>query len=237
MRFFNARSMLVIALWPMLASAECLKDLRPLLDQARDYFRREQFFLATQPLILTSRLACDGPTRDEARLRLAQSLFSLGETGEGLLALEQIPDSSPSKTKARVVAAWYQRNLVPTLPAADQKRFDDLDEKIKALPKVKTPWVAGTLSALVPGAGQVYNGNYQSAAFSFVLNALFLASTVEFSREGLEAPALASGMVFSVTYLGNIIGSVQASRALNENAARAESQNHKTQIFPELSFF
>jgi hypothetical protein len=46
--------------------------------------------------------------------------------------------------------------------------------------------------------------------------------------------AITSGMVFSVVYLGNIIGSVRSAQALN-SAARAPSEEKlKRDLFPEL---
>jgi len=51
-------------------------------------------------------------------------------------------------------------------------------DQFEALPR-KSAALAGTLSALLPGAGQAYTGRYRQAAVSFLLNAAFLLGAVE----------------------------------------------------------
>lgn len=98
----------------------------------------------------------------------------------------------------------------------------------------KNPALAGVASALVPGLGQIYNGLYQSAAISFVFNSLFLWSTVELHEKDFRAPAIASGVIFSIFYTGNIINSVTSARKINQvNSQEVKNKIHR-HLFPEL---
>jgi hypothetical protein len=218
------------------AMAECFRDLDPVFEQGRDYFGRGQYLLSTQQLSMYSLLSCDSEKQDRGRLRWAQALFELGETQEGNLILDKISAKSPSSSKAKIIRAWYQPSLVPTLSESEQKRFVEWNEQIHSLPEPKNPWVAGSLSAVVPGLGQVYNGNYQSGLFSLALNALFFGATHELARKHMDSTAWAAGVVFSVVYVGNIVGSAQSANAINANSQEPAKLDLKNKIFPELSF-
>lgn len=103
------------------------------------------------------------------------------------------------------------------------------------LPKQKSPALAGTLSAILPGAGQAYTGSWQSGAMAFVLNALFLSATKDLADHDLHAASLASGVVFSITYLGNILNAAESARIYNQNYYAPQIEQEKAKRFPELT--
>ncbi len=218
------------------SSAECLKNLDPLFNQGRDYFHRGQYLLATQQFSFYAQLSCGAEQRDRGHLRWAQSLFELGETLEGNFVLDKINSQSPQASAAKVVRAWYQPSLVSSLPQAERARFESWSQQIGALPNPKSALLSGTMSAVVPGLGQVYNGNYQSGFFSFVLNALFLSATFELYNKNMDATAIASTAVFSVFYVGNIVGTVQSTKSYNRASQEGERARLKQEMFPELTF-
>jgi hypothetical protein len=112
--------------------------------------------------------------------------------------------------------------------SSEIKQLDSEDGK-------KKPWVAATLSGIIPGAGQVYNGNYQSAAVSFIFNALLLFSAIEFHNQNLDWAAATSGFLFSMTYVGNIISSGRDAKS-NNNLINTQRNNYlKRELMPELS--
>jgi hypothetical protein len=228
--------LLGLSFFSNVASAECFKDFDHIFDQGRDYFQRSQFLLSTQQFSTYALLSCDSEKQNRGRLRWAQSLFELGETGEANLVLDKVPVQSPHFATSKTLRTWYQPSLISSLPEADQKRFHEWDRRLNSLPEPKNPWLSGGLSSVVPGLGQVYNGNYQSALFSFALNALFLSATLELQDKKMHATALASGVMFSVVYVGNIVGSVQSSRALNRNSQKDQKSEWKVNLFPELTF-
>ena len=83
----------------------------------------------------------------------------------------------------------------------------------------RRPWLAGGLSALLPGAGQVYAGSWSSAAVAFVLNAVMIGATVELARHRLYATAVAAGTVGSVFYVGTIVNAADLAGRRNQTAA------------------
>jgi hypothetical protein len=116
----------------------------------------------------------------------------------------------------------------------DNTQLFKLVEAYKRNRSQRSPALAGVLSAFFPGAGQFYNGAYQSAVISLLLNSIFLWSTLEFNNRDLNGPALASGVVFSVTYLGNIMNAVRGSNKLNEMSSAKDKENLKELLFPLL---
>ena len=116
-----------------------------------------------------------------------------------------------------------------------KERLLALETKLETTPR-KSLLLSGISSAILPGAGQAYVGNWQAAGLSLVLNAIFLGATLEFARNNLTAAAIASGTVFSVTYIGNIASSVEGAQAVNRaNRADTEMELRNT-LLPELRF-
>lgn len=79
----------------------------------------------------------------------------------------------------------------------------------------KSPALAGTLSALLPGAGQLYVGRRQDAAVAFLLNAAFIAGAVDaFSK---DEDAVGAILLFFEAgwYAGNIYSAVGSAHKYN----------------------
>lgn len=74
----------------------------------------------------------------------------------------------------------------------------------------KQPWVAGTLSALVPGLGKVYAGNIGEGIAAFLVTGSLMAVTAEnWVKEGpTNWKTITAGLLSTVFYVGNIYGSV-----------------------------
>ncbi|WKK85708.2 hypothetical protein QYS48_00980 [Marivirga arenosa] len=83
--------------------------------------------------------------------------------------------------------------------------------------KPKKPWVAGLLSAVIPGSGKFYTGNWKDGAFSFIaIGGLAFQSYRGFSKNGVSS---ASGWIFGAVatgfYAGNIYGSAKSAQVRN----------------------
>lgn len=86
--------------------------------------------------------------------------------------------------------------------------------KIDDLPQ-KSPATAGTLAALLPGAGHAYTERYRDALVAFLLNASFITAAVELFRHDNN---VAGGIVtfFEVGwYTGNIYSAVSSAHKYN----------------------
>jgi len=82
--------------------------------------------------------------------------------------------------------------------------------------KEKSPLLAGTLSALIPGAGQYYTGNNSAALGAFFVNALLIASTIEAFDEDQEILGTGLGLLALGFYSGNIYGAINFAHKHNQ---------------------
>jgi len=82
--------------------------------------------------------------------------------------------------------------------------------------KYKSPWLAGTLSAIIPGLGQTYAGNWKDGVFALIFTGSSAFQAYRgFHKAGISSPF---GWVFtaigSAFYAANIYG---ASKAANKH--------------------
>jgi len=89
----------------------------------------------------------------------------------------------------------------------------DLRSKYYEVPH-PSPFLAGTFSALLPGAGKWYIGYKRQALTSFIANAMFAAQAAEsYVKAGVSSPRfIITATLFGVFYTGNIWGSVLAAK-------------------------
>jgi hypothetical protein len=101
--------------------------------------------------------------------------------------------------------------------------------------RAKSPAAAGIMSALIPGAGQIYAGSFEAAAITFALNALFISATVELAIDKHYATAAAAGTAASFFYVGGIVNAVDLARRRNDVAQRPYADRLEELLVPELS--
>lgn len=94
--------------------------------------------------------------------------------------------------------------------------LENLEKRVD--PDEKSPLFAGILSAIFPGAGRIYTGDYGEAAASMLLTGIFGYLAVSNFIDGYPR----SGIIFSSIALffnaGNIYGSVLSAKAYNREA-------------------
>lgn len=105
-----------------------------------------------------------------------------------------------------------------------------LDDYIE-LPQ-KSEVLAGVLSAVIPGAGYAYAGDYGTAVMSFVVNGAFIAGAWTAFAQELYAVGAVVGGVGVPFYIGNIYGSALAVKKSN----RAAKQEVQDRIYGTLHF-
>lgn len=95
---------------------------------------------------------------------------------------------------------------------------------------------AQVLNALLPGAGYYYVGQTKSAITSFILNALFIAATVQFAERGYIPAALITASFEMGWYVGGINGAGLAAKEFNERLYEYQAKemmiHHR--LFPML---
>ncbi len=137
----------------------------------------------------------EGADADLARYRLAWTHIGRHDFRAAALSLAEAP---PGGRYAPAAA-----NLAGRLAGAE------------ALPR-KRRWLAGLLSAALPGAGQLYAGRSGDAVLSFVVNGVFAFGTYEALRQETYTAAGLMGLFSLGFYLGNVYGALNAAERENQ---------------------
>jgi hypothetical protein len=93
-----------------------------------------------------------------------------------------------------------------------------LTQKASAL-KFKSPFIAGSLSTIIPGTGKFYTKNWADGIFSMI----FVAGNAWQAYRGFNEHGIKSGYGWTFAtlsasfYVGNVFGSVKAARWYNKN--------------------
>lgn len=116
---------------------------------------------------------------------------------------------------------WTSLAAEPLLPEqlAGVLHYQELAEAGMHLPQ-KSPFIAGTFSTLVPGAGRLYVGRRSDALMTiFVLGLAGWQAYDGFAEDGVSSTkGWLVGTLGSVFYLGNVYGSVVAAKVHNREA-------------------
>lgn len=88
---------------------------------------------------------------------------------------------------------------------------------------LKSPSLAGALSAVVPGAGQLYVGRQRDALVAFLLNGLFIWGAVEAFNDGSVGVGALLATFEIGWYGGNIYTAINGAHKLN----RATQENYR----------
>lgn len=117
---------------------------------------------------------------------------------------------------------WEQVELkIPQVSATDHPSISglkNLSKQAKAF-KPKKPWVAVMMSAILPGSGKFYTGNYKDGIFSLlVVGGSAFQAYRGFNKDGVSST---SGWIFAGLttgfYAGNVYGSAKSAQVYNQN--------------------
>lgn len=92
--------------------------------------------------------------------------------------------------------------------ATEEKKLQKYYQKAKEF-KPRSPLIASTLSAIVPGLGKVYAGRRGEGVAAFLMTtSMGLVTWENFRKDGIKDPkTIVAGSIFSLFYIGNIWGS------------------------------
>ncbi|MBN2568689.1 MAG: tetratricopeptide repeat protein [Deltaproteobacteria bacterium] len=138
-----------------------------------------------------------GEYRDKAIFQRALIFVDCGDWGRARESFLQIPKESTNYPSASV----FVQGL----------------ENIHNIPQ-KSPTVAGSLAALIPGAGHLYTERPRDALVAFLLNSVFILAAVELFN---DEQYIAGGIVtfFELGwYSGNIYSAVSSAHKYNKRA-------------------
>lgn len=220
---------------------------RGIWDYAETLFRSGEFYRAISEYKRLLHYFPDSAMASATRMRIGEAYLQGGEPGQGvahlglLLSLPRMAPFRPEVLYLRGIGRLELKQHLPYAERAEHVRagLNDLrdiptrwpgrgrvdaflramDSPPRPLPS-KSPWLAGGLSALVPGAGSAYGGRWSEAALAFFINALFIGATLEAVREDDDGLALVLGIGALAFYAGNIYAAVNGAHKFN-NRIRA----------------
>lgn len=226
---------------------------RGVWDYAETLFRGGEFYRAISEYKRLLHYFPDSSLERAARMRIGEAYLQGGEPGQGiahlgvLLTLPRMAPFRPELLYLRGIGRLELKRHLPYAQRADHVRagLNDLsaipagwpgrkrvaafvramEAPARPLPS-KSPWLAGGLSALLPGAGSAYGGRWSEGALAFFVNALFIGATVEAAREDDDDLAFVLGIGALAFYAGNIYAAVNGAYKFNDriHAAHLEQQ-------------
>ncbi|MFC2111156.1 hypothetical protein ACFLQ5_01750 [Bacteroidota bacterium] len=116
----------------------------------------------------------------------------------------------------------YEKQIrsLEILSSNTEYKVQNLDEKYSELLSVKkkSPFIAGTLSGIVPGLGKVYAGKPKQGLSSFLAVTTFGVQAFEYyKKKGLKSSGFyVFGTLFTVFYIGNIWGSALSVKIVQD---------------------
>lgn len=116
----------------------------------------------------------------------------------------------------RPVPPTLEAEVAPPLKAKARQLLEAAPRRAN-LP-LKSPVLAGVLSAVLPGAGQVYDGRILDGALALGLTGLPAFGTYYFARQSNVGLAVGLGLLAAVFYFGSISNAITDARRLNEIA-------------------
>lgn len=172
------------------------------------YYRLGQYAKAESTLGEFMKRFPEAPDVDEVRLLHGLCLLRFGNADWAREAWLSTPTSSPQRASAEVLARdAHEYGRVP----------------------LKSPGVAGTLSALLPGAGQLYVDRPRDALVSFLLNGATVAGALAaFNNDEEVAGALLCLLELS-WYSGNINNAVTGAHTTNTRRRERLLQRYELQ--------
>lgn len=178
--------------------------------QAEDYFKT---------------LAFNSPLNQRARIELFKTYFIEKDFGSFSAEMERrrfFPEAKPQP----VISLYYSSQLLWSKTLPDSVEFISAFESgvqkkmaefyaAKNYPDIKDETTAGVLSALIPGLGKIYTGEYGDGITAFIFNSVLGFLAYDNYRAGHKFRTWLFGGMTMVFYAGNIYGSVASAQLYN----------------------
>jgi tetratricopeptide (TPR) repeat protein len=186
----------------------------------------------------------DSEQAARARLRIAVALLRGGEPGQAVASLESVRAASAVPERGGDVhyllaLALLERGRERPYPLRlegieaaltelaeigsdwpGHTRTEGFVQAMRQPPELpeKSPLLAGTLSAILPGAGSFYTGRYAEGSLALFVNAVLIYATVNsFQRDQVPAGTI-FGALALVFYGGSIYAAVNGAHKFNDRA-------------------
>lgn len=196
-----------------------------------------------------ARVGREHPETNEAgraALLLAEVAYRQGHFAAARRRFRQLAEQAPdpaNRREARYRLAWslieedrYAAAAQELAPLAEAKAAGLAAElpQLERLPH-KSPRLAGALSALLPGAGQLYAGRPRDAALAFLLNTAFIVGAWESFDDGNEVVGGILLLFEAGWYTGNIFNAANSAQKFNREVREMEKDRLRERFGLTLS--
>jgi tetratricopeptide (TPR) repeat protein len=200
---------------------------------ARCYKLSKDFDNAQKVLLELKSGQYDNSLIERASFELGDTYYLYGEYDDAINEFNVLSNKSNDavmKEKSAIMSTFSYLRKDDTLDALNLISKMDLDgnyktgniqklfEGVKDYSKIdrKSPRISGILSSIIPGSGHMYIKRYRDGILAFVLNSLFITSSVESFDKGYIAPGILFAVIESAIYSGTIFSSVSQTYKYND---------------------
>lgn len=196
----------------------------------------------------------DSSMKNEALFRLSYSLmktkdyqFAEKSAVEIIKNTQSTADEKAEAEFFRFIIALEQKDAQRAISGKNalEKNYDVkinvTDEElssINSLPE-RSEFAGSTLSAILPGSGQLYAGRYYDALSTFFITGTFAYGTYEAYQQDLDTATILLGSTFLIFYTANVYGGARAVHQYNnESSSRyIRSIKSKAEMLNKYWFF
>lgn len=232
----------VFTLQGVYAEERILND-KDLLQYAGHLYKTGEYYRAISEYKRFLYFFPDSELREQAVLQIGRSYMAGRQFSEAItywkLRLEEGQQDAETLNTARILLGISLLDKDPL--AVFSLRRDNIKEAIERLSSVKemdrdtafvadfvadwrsmppmerkSPWVAGSLSAVVPGSGSFYTGRYREGVYAFFITALFYWATMDALRNDTNELGYLFGFFTITFYGGNIYTAVNSAHKTND---------------------
>lgn len=186
------------------------------------------------------------PRAAQAQQRIGQALLLGGEPLQALRHIDSQLAGAPAADRDRWLQlraiGWMDLEADQPMPlrranldraradlsavssaAADHERIAGFLHALDDPPELprKSPALAGTMSAILPGSGSFYVGRYAEGTLAFFVNALLITGTVTAFQEHQDGLGVGLGVLALAFYGGNIYAAASGAHKFNDSAEAA----------------
>ncbi|WP_303721495.1 tol-pal system YbgF family protein [Malonomonas rubra] len=169
----------------------------------------------------------NNPASPEAKLArelYARAAFERGDyptARKRYQSLKKLFPATAAGCNYNIGRSYLEENRLPEaekafaeLPSPEAEKLEAVIEDFRSLPR-KSPPVAGTLSAILPGTGQLYTERPKQAGVAFALNAAFIYGSIEAWNNDNYAVAGILSLFEIGWYGGNIYNAMNNAHKIN----------------------
>jgi tetratricopeptide (TPR) repeat protein len=233
---------------------------REVWDYAEALFREGEYFRAVSEYKRLLHYFPQDPLARPARVRIGEAYLNGGEPAQAIdqfSGLLEAPALAPLRPELLYLRGLGRLELDRAAPYGLRERHIALAlEDLRAIPPAwpgnaqvpafvqamehpvdvpsRSPTLAGTLSAVLPGAGSAYVGDYPEAGLALLFNTLLIGGSARSFQRGNEGLGVVLGLGALAFYGGAIYAAVNGAHRFNDRARGAYLQEQRTRFGLQL---